>query len=474
MGQEYSTNKTSNVQCGKRIALNFMTNFEVMQTELRDFIQDRKLFTTKDHLLVAVSGGVDSMTLLHLLVGLGYKVSVAHMNFGLRGEASDQDETLIRDVANLLQVPIFTKHVATKAYAGDHGISIQMAARDLRYEWFLNLLEEHFFDCVATAHNADDNLETVLFNLTKGTGIRGVSGINHRQSYLVRPLLFARKSDIKAYAEANAIRWREDASNSDTKYIRNKIRHEVLPVLKEINPSLISNFENTRLRLLGTEQVLVRWAHEIRDKYLHHSDDLDYITLEWMTNLESDAVVLSELLRPYGFSFSQCQEIVKASTQPGKLFQSRDYLLNVDRNCFILKLKSGLDSKTEIKIENNNSRYQLGEWLFNLSEHPASDFKKGTHKNEVFLDTATVQFPLKLRFWEQGDSFRPLGMRGKKKISDFLVDQKVPLIEKSSVMVLESADKICWVVNHRLDDRCKVTDKTQNLLKITCQKSFED
>lgn len=474
MGQEYSTNKTSNVQCGKRIALNFMTNFEVMQTELKEFIQDRRLFTAKDHLLVAVSGGVDSMTLLHLLVGLGYKVSVAHMNFGLRGDASDQDEILVQEAGRMLHVPVFAKQANTTDYANEKRISIQMAARDLRYHWFNDLINEHNYDYVVTAHNADDNLETVLFNLTKGTGIRGVSGIKHRLSYLVRPLLFAQKSDIIAYAEANAIKWREDASNADMKYIRNKIRHEVMPVLKEINPSLISHYENTRLRLLGTEQVLVRWAHEIRDKYLHHSGDVDYLNLEWMTNLESDAVVLSEILRPFDFSFFQCQEIVKASTQSGKLFQSRNYLLNVDRNCFILKLKSKLDSKTEVKIEINSSRYQLGEWLFNLSEHPVKDFKKSTTKHEVFLDKATVQFPLKLRFWEQGDAFRPLGMRGKKKVSDFLVDQKVPLIEKSSVMVLESADKICWVVNHRLDDRCKVSDKTQNLLKITCQKSFED
>lgn len=467
-------NKISNVQCAKRIALNFMTNFEVMLTELQGFIKEHQLFTKDDHLLVAVSGGVDSMTLLHLLVRLEYRVSVAHMNFRLRGEEADKDEKLVRETGNLLRVPVFTKQVNTVEYANEKRISTQMAARELRYRWFIDLLEEHFFDHIATAHNADDNLETVLFNLTKGTGIRGVSGIKHRLSYLVRPLLFAPKADILTYAETKGIQWREDASNADKKYIRNKIRHEVLPVLKEINPSLIAHFENTRSRLLGTEQVLMRWVHEIREKYVQHARDKDSISQEWMTNMASDAVVLSEILRPYGFSYVQCQEIVKASNQIGKLFEGGDYILNVDRGVFLLKRKDKRGSNSTIKIENTESTYQFGEWLFDLSEHPASEFVKRSTTSEIFIDTATVQFPLTLRFWEQGDTFQPLGMKGKKKISDFLVDQKVPLIEKSSVMVLESAGQICWVVNYRLDDRCKVTDKTSKLLKITCQKSFED
>ncbi len=466
--------KISNVQCAKRIALNFMTNFEVMLTELQGFIKDHQLFTRDDHLLVAVSGGVDSMTLLHLLVQLEYRVSVAHMNFRLRGEEADKDEKLVRETGNLLRVPVFTKQVNTVEYANEKRISTQMAARELRYRWFIDLLEEHFFDHIATAHNADDNLETVLFNLTKGTGIRGVSGINHRLSYLVRPLLFAPKADILNYAETKGIQWREDASNADRKYIRNKIRHEVLPVLKEINPSLIAHFENTRSRLLGTEQVLMRWVHEIREKYVQHAGDKDCISQEWMTNMASDAVVLSEILRPYGFSYVQCQEIVKASNQIGKLFEGGDYILNVDRGQFIVKLAFESDARSTIEIDQINDIYQLGNWSLKLTEHPLSDFKKGTSGNEIFLDAATVQFPLTLRTWKQGDSFQPLGMRGKKKISDFLIDQKVPFIEKPAVLVLESAGQICWVVNYRLDDRCKVTDKTTKLLKITCQKSFED
>ena len=474
MGQEFSMDKTSNVQCVKRIALNFMTNFEEMQRELREFIHDRRLFNEQDHLLLGVSGGVDSMTMLHLLVRSGYQVSVAHMNFGLRGKDSDQDEAFVSETGYALHVPVFTKQVDTLEYAHEKRISIQMAARELRYQWFRELQEKHGFDHVATAHNADDNLETVLFNLTKGTGIRGVSGINHRWGFLVRPLLFAEKSKIIAFAEANAIRWREDTSNADTKYIRNKIRHEVVPSLKNINPALTAHFENTRLRLVGTQQVLERWADEIREKYLHHSGDIVYITLEWMTRMESDAVILSEILRPYGFSYTQCQEMVKASGQSGKLFYGKNYILNIDRDRFVLKSMSKSGTNAVVRIERITGMYQLGEWVFHLSEHSVSDFEKVAVKNEVFLDMGTIQFPLTLRFWEQGDSFQPLGMHGKKKVSDFLVDEKVPLLEKSGVMVLESAGQICWLVNYRLDDRHKVTDDTQKLLKITCQKSFED
>ncbi|MDW3194482.1 MAG: tRNA lysidine(34) synthetase TilS [Cytophagales bacterium] len=450
-----------------------MTNFEDMQAELQAFIQQRKLFKSNDHLLIAVSGGVDSMTLLHLLVQLGYQVSVAHMNFGLRGEASDQDEALVTEICNLLHVPVFTKRVATVDYANEQGISIQMAARELRYRWFMELEDEHHFAYVATAHNADDNLETVLFNLTKGTGIRGISGINHRSGIFVRPLLFAEKSQIIAFAEANGIRWREDASNTEVKYARNKIRHEVLPVLKAINPSVIAHFENTRLRISGTEQVLMDKVQSIREQHTSMSEGIFYINHDWMTGQEVDAVILSELLREFDFSFSQCLDISKAADQSGKLFYSEKFLLNINRGQFMVKPKVESVGASTIAIEVTEGTYQIGDRSLRVTEHPVESFKKGSAPHEVYLDADAVQLPLIIRQWEQGDAFQPLGMKGKKKISDFLVDQKVPLIDKTAVLVLESDATICWVVNHRLDDRFKVTDKTQKVLKITCQKSFD-
>lgn len=468
-----SMDKISNVQCVERIALNFMTNFEVMQAELSAFIQDHQLFSTKDKLLLGVSGGVDSMTLLHLLVTLGHQVSVAHMNFSLRGEASDKDENLVKEIGNMLHVPVFTKQVAAQEYADREGVSIQMAARDLRYQWFGELVEEHHFEYILTAHNADDNLETVLFNLTKGTGIRGLRGIRPKERVLVRPLLFAAKSQILAYARANAIQWREDASNEDTKYTRNKIRHQVIPYLKEINPSLLSNFEHTRRRISGSEQILMRQVHEIREEYCSWSGNTFIIRQDWLLNQDSDAVILSELLREFDFSFSQSLAIAKAANQTGKLFPTQKFILNVDRERFIVKVKE-TESRSTMVIDSPEGDHQFGDWSITMVELPVSEFTKSQSVNEIYLDADTVQFPLIIRRWELGDAFQPLGMKGKKKISDFLVDRKVPLIEKQSTMVLESDTRICWVINHRIDDRCKVTVKTQKLLKITCQKSFED
>lgn len=451
-----------------------MTNFEDMQVELAAFIDEQRLITPKDRVLLGVSGGVDSMSLLHLLVRLGHQVSVAHMNFGLRGEASDQDEALVKETSNLLHVPFFTKQVATADYAKEQGISIQMAARDLRYQWFYELVEAHHFDFLATAHNADDNLETVLFNLSKGTGIKGLRGIKPKEGHVVRPLLFAEKRKILAYARSNAVLWREDASNAEVKYSRNKIRHEVIPALKSINPSIISHFENTRLRITGTEQVLLQKVTEIKEQYTSLSEGILYISQDWMTGREADVVILIEILRNYDFSYSQCQNIAKAADQSGKIFYSDKFMLNINRGQFIVKPKDESKDSFAIAIESKEGTYQIGDWSLRVSEHPVVAFQKGDAPHEVFLDSDTVELPLIIRRWEQGDAFQPLGMTGKKKISDFLVDQKVPLIDKAGVLVLESDATICWVVNYRLDDRFKVTDNTQKVLKITCQKSFED
>ncbi len=445
-----------------------------MQSDLSAFIKDNQLFTLHDHLLLGVSGGVDSMTLCSLLVQLDYKVSIAHMNFGLRRNDSDLDEALVREVGNALKIPVFTKKVATEDYADEHAISIQMAARELRYSWFNELVETHRYDYVLTAHNADDNLETVLFNLTKGTGIRGLRGIKAKDGNLARPLLFAVKSDIQEFAKNNAIKWREDASNSDTKYTRNKLRHEVLPVLTAINPSVLPHFEYTRLRLLGTEQVLMQQVNQISKEHCQWLEEAYYINLVWLTQQESDAVILSELLRDYGFTFPQCVDILKANDKIGKLFDSEKFVLNVDRDRYIVKSKTVLSYLPVLEIKSMIGSHHFGKWELTIREQSPEDFKKGKLRNEIFLDADCVHFPLILRRWENGDSFQPLGLHGKKKISDFLVDQKVPLIEKADVFVLVSGETICWVVNYRLDDRFKVTSSTRKMLKITCQKSFED
>lgn len=443
-----------------------------MLQEIASFIHKYHLFSTRERLLLAVSGGVDSMTLLHLLVKLDHQLAVAHMNFGLRGEDSEKDQTLVESVCNDLHVPCFSKKSDTQAYATDLGISIQMAARDLRYQWFEQLMNESSYDLLVTAHNANDNLETILFNLTKGTGIRGLRGMKPLDGNRVRPMLSFPKEQIITYARANNIDWREDRSNQESKYLRNKIRQEVIPILQEINPSVLDHFESTRLRITGAEEAAMRYVRQIHEQFCDQTNHVFSVKLSWLQGDHADALILSELLRPYGFTYQDCAEVIKAIGHPGKIFHSPQFTLNVDRDQLVIVPKGTDVPDKPLEIEELQRAYTYDPWEISCSIHEVEEFKKNADPTEVFLDLDLIQLPLTVRTWESGDSFRPLGLHGHKKISDFLIDQKVPLIEKPAVMVMESAGQICWLVNHRLDDRFKVSEKTTRVLKITCRRNL--
>lgn len=433
-----------------------------MVKDFLDFISTNNLCDKGDKILLAVSGGVDSVVLVRLFKDAGFNFAIAHCNFQLRGSESDGDEAFVRELAGLNHVSCFVRSFDTKNYAAMHGVSIQMAARDLRYAWFADLIAEHGIKYIATAHHLDDSLETVLFNLAKGTGISGARGILPKQNNLIRPLLFASKEDILSYARNNGLQWREDSSNESTKYSRNLIRHEVIPVLKKINPSLVSTFMQTRQRLEDAEKVLMQKVDQVRSESFSFQGEDVYVPKEAIAR--QPATVVEELLKPYSVNWQQVQEILSGlDGLAGKVFLSGSHQLNIDRSHLIISPLKGEVGEEYIQSQDEF----VGNEVVKLRCYLADDTGKVLRKkNEASVDFDRLNFPLKLRKWKEGDVFCPLGMRGKKKVSDFMIDEKIPLNLKERVCVIESAGEVVWVVGHRVDDRFKVRPDTKRIFNM--------
>ena len=427
-----------------------------------DFIGAHNLCVKSDKVLVAVSGGIDSVVLVSLFIEAGFDLSIAHCNFQLRGDESDEDEEFVKQLAASHSIPFHTRRFDTKNHALMNAVSTQMAARDLRYEWFRHLLKDEGYDYIATAHHLNDSIETAIFNFTKGTGISGLRGILPISGILIRPLLFASKSQIVEYALATNLKWREDSSNKETKYSRNLIRHKIIPVLKEINPSLDSTFTQTQRRLISTEKLLMDQAERFRSERLSRNGNDIYI--EKVDIYSQYEVVLEEVFKPFGFNFQQILEIKRVLDQgSGKVFLSNSHQLNIDRDYLII---SPLAEDTGVKYmleEDTCVDNGLVTIRYYGSEEQDILLKR---RHEATLDYDKLKFPLKLRKWSQGDSFRPLGMKGKKKLSDFMIDEKIPLNLKNRVCVVESAGEIIWVVGYRVDERFKVGPDTKRTFNM--------
>lgn len=440
-----------------------------MKQTIQQFIESHQLFTTTDKLLVAVSGGIDSIVLVHSLQQLGHHLEIAHCNYQLRGEESDGDEAFVKQLAEALGIPLNIIHFDTERIANESNESIQMVARRLRYEWFEELLNQRGLDYVATAHHLNDSLETVLFNFTKGTGIAGLSGISAKVGRIVRPLLSSTKKDILEFAEANQLAWREDSSNDSTKYHRNKIRHKVLPVLKEINP----NFEQTgfqTLQKLDAVQAIVDqeiYAFE-RRVIKEHPNDLS-MPIPLLKKESHLGFKLFEALKKYGFNYSQITALAENLDRlTGKRFESPTHVLYIDRDRVLLVNQQQEITVEPIEISEETNTLQWWELYLELEQFPIEDYRISKSAQNAGLDLNQLKFPLTLRFWEQGDYFCPLGMKGKKKkISDFLIDEKIPLHQKERIAVIQSGDDIVWVVGYRLDDRFKITENTKQVLAIS-------
>lgn len=442
-----------------------------MLQKVSDFIQSHHLCQPESRILAAVSGGIDSVVLCEVLHQLKYTFAIAHCNFGLRADDAEADQLFVKKLAKKYDVPFFTENFNTRAFAQQEKLSTQMAARTLRYQWFETVRQQEGYDHVATAHHSNDTTETILLHLTKGTGIAGLHGIPAKNGYIIRPLLPVTKDDIYEFVTSNKLIWREDSSNETTKYQRNKIRHDVIPVLKEINPSLEETMQHTAERVSHAEAIVAVYIAQLRQQCVKEAEDAVYVTLQPLQQATGLPVVLHELLRPYNFSYSVVLELVEALEGiSGKQFDSPTHTLVKDRDQLVI-VPRNISSFGSISIAEGDTAVEAGNMSFSIRHVDAATYKLNTKPHVAALDADQLKFPLKLRTWQEGDWFVPLGMNGKKKISDLLIDKKVPANLKSQTLVLISEQSIAWVVGLRPDNRFKVTDKTQQVVEISVKRN---
>jgi tRNA(Ile)-lysidine synthase len=425
---------------------------------------ENQLFRPEDKLLVAVSGGIDSVVLCHLLHAAHMRFAIAHCNFGLRGDESDGDEAFVKNLADQFQVPIHVKRFDTTGFKKAQGISTQMAARDLRYQWFDELIDEHGYTRLCLAQHQNDLFETVLLNLVRGTGIAGLHGIRAQSGNRIRPLLFADKATIVAYAHQNKIAWREDSSNQSSDYQRNFLRHDVIPLLKKLNPNLEQTFEQSIRKISAAENIFTHYIERLRQQHVIKKDSAVYIDYSFLTEEKEPVLVLFELLRPYQFNYVQAQNIVELlHGEAGKSFLSATHLLVKDRQALII---TPVNSKSvpSVWLHATGHSVALPQYSAALEASEYNGYTLTADPFTAYLNYDKVQFPLTIRPWQAGDRFRPLGMKGKKNISDFLNDLKIPLNLKKDVLVVLSQNEVIWVVGHRIDERYKALNNTKSLL----------
>jgi tRNA(Ile)-lysidine synthase len=422
-------------------------------------------FLVHKKLFLAVSGGLDSMVLLHLFQQLPYEIAVLHCNFQLRGLESFDDEDFIKNYCQQNGITIFTTQFDTAAFANDYKLSTQVAARELRYNWFYELLENHEFDYILTAHHADDNLETFIINLSRGTGLEGLIGIPEQNDKIIRPLLPFSREEISQYAEENTIRWREDSSNASNKYLRNKIRHDLVPVLKEISPNFLRAFQKTQSYLQESHEMAEDAAIMIYQQVAKEVGDDIHFDLNQLKKLPNYKSYLYQWLNEFGFqAWNDIYDLVEA--QSGKQVFSPEFRLVKDRNVLILSPVSEINEGEEYYIEENSTQVNFPLKL-KISVTEAIAVNTNT---AIFVDAQKIKFPLVLRKWKEGDVFQPFGMDGKsKKVSKLLKDEKLSLIEKEKTWILCSANQIVWVVGIRQDERFKIDTTTDKILKIELQ-----
>jgi len=412
-------------------------------------------------LLLAVSGGIDSMVLVHLCHQLNLDFAIAHCNFQLRGVESNDDEAFVKSHAEKIQVPVFIERFDTQTFADRHKLSIQVVARNLRYEWFYSLLANHNFDYILTAHHLDDSLETFLINFTRGSGIEGLTGIPQQNDKIVRPLLNFSRNDIEVFAQDNTVEWREDSSNASDKYLRNKLRHDVIPVLKELNPSLLASFENTVLHLKQTQSLAEDAVKSLYQSVVTEEEHHTVIDLKKLLNYANYKAYLYEWLRPFGFSdWTAVYDLLAA--QSGKQVLSESHILLKNRGVLLLFPKQTTISEEVYWITKEQTDVKVP---LKMNFCNVSDISNQT-SNVIFVDEALLQFPLTLRRWQEGDVFQPSGMTGKKKLSKFFKDEKYSLWDKANAWLLCSDNKIVWIVGKRADERFKATANTTKILKI--------
>lgn len=419
------------------------------------FLEQKKLF-------LAVSGGLDSMVLVHLFQQLDFEIAILHCNFQLRGLESFGDQDFIQNYAQENNIPIFITQFDTTAFAKDYKLSTQVAARELRYSWFYEQLEANNFDYLLTAHHADDTIETFLINLTRGTGLEGLTGIPKQNDKVIRPLLCFTRQEIEHYAKENKIEWREDSSNASDKYLRNKIRHHLIPILKELNPNFMDSFQNTQNYLQDAQMLVEDASIMVYQQVAKQEEEAIFFDLNQLKKLPNYKSYLYQWLNEFGFTaWDDIYDLV--DSQSGKQVFSAEFRLLKDRDFLILSPLHAIDEEDEYHIDSSQNQINIP---LNLSFSKVTDISIGSNTT-IFVDEDTLQFPLVLRHWKEGDSFQPFGMNGKsKKVSKLFKDEKLSLIDKENVWLLCSGTEIVWIIGMRQDDRFRITNTTKNLLKI--------
>ena len=442
-----------------------------MLQAFKTYIKKEKLFQFSEKILLAVSGGMDSVAMAELFFRAKFSFGIAHCNFQLRGEESEKDEAFVSLLARKYKVPFFNKRFLTKELTDTMGISVQMAARELRYNWFNQLLAKEGFPFLATAHHLDDQIETFFINMMRSTGIAGFHGILPKQGKIIRPMLFASREEIEGFVKKNDLVYREDSSNQEIKYLRNKIRHELIPVLAEINPGFSNILTENIYRIREAEKIFRDTVDKVRNNLLRKDNERIFISIGKIKELSPITTYLFELLSLFGFNYRVVNAISKAlDEEPGKQFYSPTHRLIKDRDDLIITpLISGTkaaDEKNEFQIPENNTRLIKPLKLTLKKLLKDHDFQIDVSPRVANLDFHKIIYPLTLRKWRCGDSFYPFGRNHKKKLSDFFTDNKLSIDTKENTWLLCSGEKIVWIVGYRIDNRFRVTPKTKQVLQI--------
>ena len=443
-----------------------------MLKSVQRHIENQQLVAKTDKIIVGVSGGGDSVALLHVLYSLGYECVVAHCNFHLRGEESQRDEQFVIKLAEKYNFVLKKIDFDTKKIAAEQKISIEMAARNLRYEWFENLRKEFDAQAIAVAHHADDNIETLLINLTRGTGLKGLTGIPVKNGYVIRPLLHNTQQDIYNYLKINRLQFVEDSTNNSMDYVRNRFRHEIIPALEKINPSVRKTLNENISRFAEIEKFYLGKIEEVKNQIVKIIDDKDLqitVDIKQLLKHENHKIILYEILSDYGFNADTIDKIESClQKNSGQIFYSEKYKVLHDRDLLIVSQKEYF-SKETFFIQENDSNIKEPVFLSIKKYDFTNDFEIKRLNNIAVFDADKLTFPLEIRHWKDGDSFVPFGMKGRKKLSDFFIDKKISRFDKEKIHILVSGEEVAWVMGLRSSESFKITPKTKKVLEITLE-----
>lgn len=448
------------------LGLHFGYKSETLMLErFKQHIADHQLFQTSERILLAVSGGIDSVCMVHLFREANYDFGIAHCNFQLRGEASDLDALFVKNLAGQYKIPFFDISFDTTKISQQHKKGIQETARDLRYEWLENIRTEKDFDYIATAHHLNDSIETALFNLGRGGGIRAARGILEKHDNIIRPLLFAHKKNIVSYVQDVDLVWRNDASNVEDKYARNHIRHHVVPALKVVLPQLEKNMSISLAHLKEVEKLYDWSVEQIRQIVFTQTEEGYRIDIQQLRTYPAASTVLYELLKTFGFTSSDAAQMLESRV--GSLFESATHHALLDRHILLIELIDS-KSKTNYSIPEDTTTFSFENHHFQIDLLEAKDVTFDRNTAIAYLDYDKLKFPLTLRHWQTGDFFHPLGMNGqRKKLQDFFSDQKIDRWTKDNIWLLQSGSDIVWIVDYRISESYKIDKHTKMVYCLT-------